>query len=692
MSLPPSGRHPAPTPQPAPAMLPAGPAAPAGGQQALPHTQTPPQLRQAEPAVDPRGVKRDREDDDVIVIGGSQLPVNKRARTDAADQSASLSDVQRAMLDALNSGDADKLSALLERSPDMVNIMLPAKDAPASNIWFTPLMYAVLKRKARMVDLLIRAGSSVNASLSDMTALKYAAAVGDAETIDLLIRNGADINFIPYIYGRSVRSALGMAVKFRQLQASIYLIEHGADLEKNYLAVTTQTPERKPNPSCTPLGEAILLGFAELIDWLLKAGRLKPDMVFRSAQLSIFDAALQSAPLSVVQMLIEHGANLDAEFRDSDGSVSKGVWQIAECFKRFDVFEFLLQRNLQPTRLRPGGLDVDAKRFLDMMNHRPQLIGELQASADGFADPHYRAKPESMIHALTMHALEVKNESDRFSPGPLAANGLSIFFGSKLQGRIDLKGCQALLGRNPWKPHNENDQIQLTPAQGINAFTEVVSTVCHAPETIRPFSACNLTAEGEAAMNRMIDLQRELLLKGVGHCRSQFAAQVATLPDIAMNRFISLSGRLNQRDLYRVLTKEWGMYDPLARGAIRLVEVAYQKLCAEPESAMPPSFAELPPAARLTSVMTDTLKEWDKIDEMYAAFRQAKDEEQLGLLADLLFEQWRQFCAVFGVHEGAWVPSTPFEPSTPLEPSSAASTSSGSSSAASSDSASSKMT
>ena len=115
-----------------------------------------------------------------------------------------------------------------------------------------------------------------------------------------------------------------------------------------------------------------------------------------------------------------------------------------------------------------------------------------------------------------------------------------------------------------------------------------------------------------------------------------------------MNTYISLSHQLNEPDLYRKMTKEWGLFDPIARAAIRLVKEAYEKLRALPPQRIPPEFAAMSPSEQLRYVMVDLLEDWDKNPEIVETLLKC-DAELLDLTTDLLFQQWRLFGEAFGV-------------------------------------------
>jgi hypothetical protein len=162
------------------------------------------------------------------------------------------------------------------------------------------------------------------------------------------------------------------------------------------------------------------------------------------------------------------------------------------------------------------------------------------------------------------------------------------------------------------------------------------------------FSGLKLTPQGEQTMNQVAVAQGELVLKGVANLREQFEKQVASLPSLCMISYITLAHQINEPDLYRKMTREWGLYDPVARAAIRLVKEAYEKLRALPSQRIPPEFAAMSPSEQLRQVMVDLLEDWDKIPELVETLLKC-DAQALDVVSDLLFQQWRLFGEAFGV-------------------------------------------
>jgi hypothetical protein len=186
------------------------------------------------------------------------------------------------------------------------------------------------------------------------------------------------------------------------------------------------------------------------------------------------------------------------------------------------------------------------------------------------------------------------------------------------------------------------------------------NTIC-SPDWPQRFSGLKLTSKGEQTMNQIAVVQGELLLKGVANLREQFEKQVASLPSLCINSYITLSHQINESDLYRKMTREWGLYDPVARAAIRLVKEAYEKLRALPPQRIPAEFAAMSPSEQLRYVMVDLLEDWDKIPELVETLLKC-DAQALDVVSDLLFQQWRLFGEAFGVTKPRYSLVGPYRP------------------------------
>ena len=201
---------------------------------------------------------------------------------------------------------------------------------------------------------------------------------------------------------------------------------------------------------------------------------------------------------------------------------------------------------------------------------------------------------------------------------------------------------------------------QSLEAQQTQMLVEILSDRLCSPEWPQRFSGLNLTPKGELVMNQIAIAQGELILKGIAILRARFDRQVASLPDLCMNIYISRTHRLNEADLTKRITGEWGLYEPIARAVIRLVKVAYEKLCTLKPERVTAEFAALPLAEQFRHSIVDTLEEWDKIPEIVETFVKC-ESSALDVVSNLLLQQWRLFCEAFGVTKPRFSPFGPHQ-------------------------------
>jgi len=180
---------------------------------------------------------------------------------------AAQEDTANRILEAARAGELARVEALLEASPELVNV----RDGEGR----TPMHHAVLGGHAELAELLLDRGGDISAvDAWNQTPLHHAAYEGDAALVVLLLARGADV------MAREVRgrTPLYLAVNWgRNLEVVEQLIAAGADVNDR-----------------TRGGEEILLstlyyGRPEIIDALVAAGARLPDddgSVVRAAYLA----------------------------------------------------------------------------------------------------------------------------------------------------------------------------------------------------------------------------------------------------------------------------------------------------------------------------------------------------------------------------------------------------------------------
>jgi len=130
-------------------------------------------------------------------------------------ESAPITELNEALLNAAASGQADVVEALLERGAN-----IEAKN----NLGATPLIFAAVQGHSRVVKLLLGRGADVNAkTATGITPLIGAASAADADVVQLLLEDGADVS----VKDQQGHTALDMAEATGDTQ--VYALLRSAD-------------------------------------------------------------------------------------------------------------------------------------------------------------------------------------------------------------------------------------------------------------------------------------------------------------------------------------------------------------------------------------------------------------------------------------------------------------------------------
>ena len=152
---------------------------------------------------------------------------------DQRDVVAALLDsgVKLNVFEAAATGQTNRLRALIEEDPALVNSYSPDG--------FAPLSLAVFFGHAETVDALLAAGAEVSAPSREtmkLTPLASALAAGHNQIARTLIDHGAHVN----AKGSSDVTPLHTAAARGNIEAATFLLEHGADIN------ATTTDGKKP--------------------------------------------------------------------------------------------------------------------------------------------------------------------------------------------------------------------------------------------------------------------------------------------------------------------------------------------------------------------------------------------------------------------------------------------------------------
>ena len=191
--------------------------------------------------------------------------------------------------DAVTAGDLDKVRALLEADPGL----LESKDP-----WnHTPLHKACWGEQIAVAHFLIDQGANVNARNEYGVSVLSCAISSKEECFDLvkrLIDEGADIN----VEHSAVGSPLHRAASRGNHKVARLLIDHGADLNApGRHGTILQQAVMKENPD------------EEMVELLLENGAKRQEYNFGNTELHL--AALHGHA-NLVRTLVRHGAEVDA--------------------------------------------------------------------------------------------------------------------------------------------------------------------------------------------------------------------------------------------------------------------------------------------------------------------------------------------------------------------------------------------
>nr|KAI8741537.1 ankyrin-3-like [Biomphalaria glabrata] len=193
------------------------------------------------------------------------------------------------------SGDCFAVEFLLEKGANI--------DA-FSNLGATSLIIASDHGKENVVSLLLRRGANVNAkSIHGMTALCYSARKGHTRISELLIESGADVNHEDYLK----KTALMYAVLLKDLESN-----------KANHSITNANGD-------TPIMLASAKGYEEIVNALLSCPDFKINQCNSNDGRSSLMIASQFNQVSIVQLLLKAGANVNAKSKLGDTALHLSI-------------------------------------------------------------------------------------------------------------------------------------------------------------------------------------------------------------------------------------------------------------------------------------------------------------------------------------------------------------------------------
>ena len=144
---------------------------------------------------------------------------------------------------------------------DLIKTMLDL-DLPLENHFITPLCLAIQRDSLAVARLLTSCGASVHAPSRDGPPLLYAVLKNNAGLVNWLIYSGADVNAYSDIYGFSIHAA----IQFGYFSMVRLLLRHGADVNaESPSGPALQIARKEWEVSCTSERQRRFEGIIELL-------------------------------------------------------------------------------------------------------------------------------------------------------------------------------------------------------------------------------------------------------------------------------------------------------------------------------------------------------------------------------------------------------------------------------------------
>jgi ankyrin repeat protein len=173
-----------------------------------------------------------------------------------------------------------------------------------------PLTLALLEKDVEIAELLIERGASVDVLNSDGSSLLMTAiSNGDVFTAEFLLDHSCDVNQT----NEQNECALHQICKIvdREIRKDLY------GVAKRVLATSNVDVDIQNNQGFSPLHNAIISGFTNMIDDLLKVGNIDLNQLTENGKCPLELALLQN-DFAIATKLIESGADTNIRLGNGD--------------------------------------------------------------------------------------------------------------------------------------------------------------------------------------------------------------------------------------------------------------------------------------------------------------------------------------------------------------------------------------
>ncbi len=541
------------------------------------------------------------------------------------------------------------------------------------------LMLATQRGPVALIGWLLDQGLSINEqNAAGDTALSGASAGGRLEIVQLLVSRGANLTTQNARGG----SALTWAVAKKQLAVVSWLLDQGLRIDEptrqgatplllacmsGHLELVQFLLDRgailhtKDHAGCTPLISAVSRNHPAVVRWLLDRGVL-PDQPDNQSRTPI-SIAFGSRYWSIVELLLPYEVNLALDMGHGE-RLADQMFKVAAKEGYFQVLLMLMAKgHAAPEDLEASsGLSGIAAAALR------DLLSSFQASARSdtadfsswLSSARKSGRDEVVRRMISMVSAAVA------SPGDLTAQDKDFsehpLFSHVIHSLLNLNDEKfALLSRalaGSGKP--------VQAAQQRDILFVKLKALKNAPEFAAAFSGKNLSPDAENDRNTMLRQKLEGLLLAFRESsaieQGDFAAHFFALCE----KYLKITGRFDAPAFNKALAKHFGIVSVNADRLTTLVHRAVDAVLGKPLTVSAEEAAVKVLRQNGQQLINRLLAELRQLmiesssDSTLPGFSRgleilAQDEQET--YADVIFGQWRQISAAFGVVLPEWVSS-----------------------------------
>ncbi len=253
-------------------------------------------------------------------------------------------------------------------------------DINALHFEMPPLTWAAMMGQTQAVELLLQHGADVNGrNRDDNTALHLAVFLGHAETAELLLKSGSDVNVknndgatsvdmlgVPWEMTRLLTKPMGIELEREKVEAGKAKIRELFGVDDAFKGADTSSPQ---------FLSAAFTGDVSVMKQAL-AGGADPNTKDPQSGSTLLAIAALMGHTEVVDLLLEHGADVNAKSRDGGTALHAAAF-----LGRAEIVKLLLDKGADTTlRNNIGSIAIDGAKLDWLITNG--ILGMLKIEAD----------------------------------------------------------------------------------------------------------------------------------------------------------------------------------------------------------------------------------------------------------------------------------------------------------------------